>query len=83
MSDQDTRFQSNFWQKLQEAFVMLLCFSTVFHLATDGQTERTIQNREYMLRACALDFKKAWDKQLALIEFSYNNSHHASIGMAP
>jgi len=35
-----------------------------------------------MLRACALDFKSAWDEQLALIEFSYNNSYHASIGMA-
>jgi len=36
-----------------------------------------------MLRAYALDFKSAWDKELALIEFSYNNSYHASIGMAP
>jgi len=36
-----------------------------------------------MLRACALDFKKAWDEQLALIEFSYNNSYHVSIRMAP
>ena len=36
-----------------------------------------------MLRACALDFKKAWDEQLALIEFSYNNSYHSSIEMAP
>ena len=36
-----------------------------------------------MLRACALDFKSAWDEQLALIEFSYNNSYHASIGMSP
>jgi len=35
-----------------------------------------------MLRACALDFKTAWGEQLALIEFSYNNSYHASIGMA-
>jgi len=62
---------------------MLLRFSTAFHLATDGQTERTIQTLEDMLRACALDFKSAWDEQLALIEFSYNNSYHTSIGMAP
>ena len=36
-----------------------------------------------MLQACALDFKSTCDEQLALIEFSYNNSYHASIGMAP
>jgi len=52
-------------------------------LTTDGETERTIQTLEDMLQACALDFKSAWDEQLALIEFSYNNSYHASIGMAP
>ena len=41
-----------------------------------------MQTLEDMLRACALDFKSAWDEQLALIEFSYNNSYHASIGIA-
>ena len=49
----------------------------------DGQIERTIQTLEDMLWACALDFKKAWDAQVALIEFSYNNTRHSSIGMAP
>ena len=83
VSDRDTRFQFGFWQKLQEAFGMLLRFSTAFHLATDGQTERTIQALEDMLRACALDFKSVWDEQPALIECSYNNSYHASISMAP
>jgi len=62
---------------------MLLHFSTTWHPATDGQTKRTIQTLEDMLRACSLDFKSVWDEQLALIEFSCNNSHHASIGMAP
>jgi len=41
-----------------------------------------IQTLEDMLQACILDFKQAWDQQLALIKFSYNNSYHASIGMA-
>ena len=82
VSDQDIRFQSEFWQKLQEAFGTLLRFSTAFHPATDGQTERTIQTLADMLQACTLDFKSAWDEQLALTEFSYNNNYHASIGMA-
>jgi len=76
VSDRDTQFQSGFWQKLQEAFRTLLRFSTAFHPVTDGQTERTIQTLEDILRACALDFKSAWDEQLVLIEFSYNNSYH-------
>ena len=36
-----------------------------------------------MLRACVMDFKGAWNKKLSLIEFSYNNSYQASIGMPP
>ena len=62
VSDRDTRFQSGFWQKLQEAFRTLLHFSIAFHPATDGQMERTIQTLEDMLRACVLDFKGAWDE---------------------
>ncbi|WMV29586.1 hypothetical protein MTR67_022971 [Solanum verrucosum] len=49
----------------------------------DGQAERTIQTLEDMLRACVIDFKSNWDDHLPLIEFSYNNSYHSSIAMAP
>ena len=81
--DKDTRFLMGLWQKLQEAFGTLLHFSTAFHPTTDGQTKRTMQTLEDMLYTCALDFKKPWDEQLALIEFSYNNSYRSSIGMTP
>jgi len=64
-------------------FGKLLRFRAAFHPATDGKTERTIQTLEDMLRACAFDFKSVWDEQLALIEFSHNNSYHVSIGMTP
>ena len=60
-----------------------LQFSTAFHLQTDGQSERTIQTLEDMLRACALDFRGSWDKHLPLVEFAYNNSFQATIQMAP
>ncbi|GJS91418.1 putative reverse transcriptase domain-containing protein [Tanacetum coccineum] len=49
----------------------------------DGQSERTIQTLEDMLRACAIDFGKGWVNHLPLVEFSYNNSYHASIKAAP
>jgi hypothetical protein len=49
----------------------------------DGQTERTNQILEDMLRACALKNRKSWDKSLSYAEFSYNNGYQASIKMAP
>ncbi|GKD58106.1 putative reverse transcriptase domain-containing protein [Tanacetum coccineum] len=36
-----------------------------------------------MLRACVIDFGKGWERHLPLVEFSYNNSYHASIMAAP
>ena len=36
-----------------------------------------------MLRLCVLDFKGSWEEHLPLVEFAYNNSYQASIGMAP
>ncbi|XP_074314032.1 uncharacterized protein LOC141649237 [Silene latifolia] len=55
--------------------------STAFHPAINGQTERTIKTLEDMLRACAMEFGGSWEDRLDLIEFSYSNSYHASIGM--
>ncbi|GJW53643.1 putative reverse transcriptase domain-containing protein [Tanacetum coccineum] len=60
-----------------------LHMSIAYHPETDGQSERTIQTLEDMLRACVIDFGKGWDKHLPLVEFSYNNSYHASIKAAP
>ncbi|KAL0445322.1 UNVERIFIED_CONTAM: Transposon Ty3-I Gag-Pol polyprotein [Sesamum latifolium] len=56
---------------------------TAFHPQTDGQSERTIQTLEDMMRACVIEFRGNWDDHLPLIEFAYNNSFHSSIGMAP
>jgi len=47
-----------------------------FHPAMVGQTKRTIQILEDMLRAYVLHFKKTWGEQLTLIKFSYNNGYH-------
>lgn len=83
ISDRDSRFTSRIWQTLQESFGTRVKLSTAFHPQTDGQTERTIQTMEDMLRACALEWQTSWDKCLPLVEFAYNNSYHSSIGMAP
>nr|GFA23621.1 putative reverse transcriptase domain-containing protein [Tanacetum cinerariifolium] len=60
-----------------------ICISTAYHPKTDGQSKRTIQTLEDMLRAYVIDFGKGWVKHLPLAEFSYNNSYHASIKAAP
>ena len=83
VSDRDPRFTSRFWSSLQDAMGIRLHFSTTFHPQTDGQSERTIQTLEDMLRACVIEFKGSWDTHLSLMEFAYNNSYQSSIGMAP
>ncbi|KAK1421783.1 hypothetical protein QVD17_24409 [Tagetes erecta] len=83
ISDHDGRYMSRFWQSMQSSLGTKLNISTAYHPQTDGQTERTIQTLEDMLRACVIDFGGNWESHLALVEFSYNNSYHSSIDMAP
>ncbi|GKB49499.1 putative reverse transcriptase domain-containing protein [Tanacetum coccineum] len=73
ISDRDGKFTSHFWKTLNKALGTRLDMSTTYHPQTDGQSERTIQTLEDMLRACVLDFGKGWDRHLPLVEFSYNN----------
>jgi len=83
VSDRDPRFTSRFWKSLQEALGSKLRLSSAYHPQTDGQSEKTIQSLEDLLRVCVLEQGGAWDSHLPLIEFTYNNSYHSSIGMAP
>ncbi|GJT72861.1 putative reverse transcriptase domain-containing protein [Tanacetum coccineum] len=62
----------------QKALGTDISMSTAYHPETDGQSERTIQTLEDMLRACVIDFGKGWVKHLPLAEFSYNNTKDAS-----
>ncbi|GJR05863.1 putative reverse transcriptase domain-containing protein [Tanacetum coccineum] len=66
--DRDPRFASNFWRSLQNALGTILDMSTAYHPQTDGQSERTIQTLEDMLRACAIDFGKGWVNHLPFVE---------------
>ncbi|GJX09244.1 putative reverse transcriptase domain-containing protein [Tanacetum coccineum] len=82
-NDPMEKFTSLFWQALHKALRTRLDMSIAYYPKTDGQSERTIQTLEDMLRACVLDFGKSWDRHLPLVEFSYNNSYHTSIKAAP
>ncbi|GJY25360.1 putative reverse transcriptase domain-containing protein [Tanacetum coccineum] len=68
---------------LQKVLETRLDLSTAYHPQTDGQSERTIQNLEDMIRVCVIDFGGSWDVHLPLAEFSYNNSYHLSIQCTP
>ena len=83
ISDRDPRFTSRFWKGLMKELGVKLNLSTAFHPQTDGQSERTIQTLEDMLRSCVLQFKGHWNEYLPLAEFTYNNSYHSSIEMSP
>ncbi|GJR63246.1 putative reverse transcriptase domain-containing protein [Tanacetum coccineum] len=68
ISDRDGKFTSHFWKSLHKALGTRLDMSTAYHIQTDGQSDRTIQTLEDMLRACVLDFGKGWDKHLPLVD---------------
>ncbi|GJY30770.1 putative reverse transcriptase domain-containing protein, partial [Tanacetum coccineum] len=83
ISDRDSRFASGFWGSLQKALGTEINMSMTYHPKMDGQSKRTIQTLKDMLRACVIDFGSSWDRHFPLVEFSYNNSYHASIKAAP
>jgi transposase InsO family protein len=83
ISDRGTQFTSHFLQQLHEALGTHLKFSSAYHPQTDGQTQRTNQILEDILRACALQDQLCWDQRLPYAEFSYNNSYQASLKMSP
>ncbi|GKA83928.1 integrase, catalytic region, zinc finger, CCHC-type containing protein [Tanacetum coccineum] len=75
--DRDPRFASNFWRSLQKALGTSLAMSTAYHPETDGQSEKTIQTLEDMLRTCMIDFGKGWVNHLSLrkpMEFQVGDS---------
>jgi transposase InsO family protein len=83
VSDRGAPFVARFWEQLQESLGTKLIISSAYHPQTDGQTERINQILEDMLRACAIDCGKNWDKHLSLAAFAYNNSYQTSLKMAP
>ncbi|WVZ58247.1 hypothetical protein U9M48_008533, partial [Paspalum notatum var. saurae] len=83
ISDRGSQFTSRFWEQLHDSLETKLRFSTAYHPQTDGQTERTNQILEDMLRTCAIQYSTSWDMCLPYAEFSYNNSYQASLKKLP
>jgi transposase InsO family protein len=75
VSDRGTQFTSMFSERMHETLDTQLHFSSTYHPYTDGQNERVNQILEGMLRACAVQYGRSWDKSLPYADFSYNNSY--------
>ena len=52
-------------------------------LKTNGQSERTIESLEDLLKTCVFDHLRNLNEMLTIVEFTYNNSYHNNIGMTP
>jgi transposase InsO family protein len=83
VSIRGTQFTSRFQERLHETLDIQLRFSSAYHSQSNAQTERVNQILEDMLRACALQYERSWDKSLPYVEFSYNNSYQESLKMTP
>jgi hypothetical protein len=68
---------------IAEGFWDSVAFEYITPSQSDGQSERTIQTLEDILRACVLEEGGDWERYFPLVEFAYNNIFHSSIGMAP
>jgi hypothetical protein len=79
--DRGSQFTSRFWKHFHENVDTKLNSCSAYHPQTDGQTKRTNQVLEDVLRACALQHGSSWNKSLPYAEFSYNNSYQASLKM--
>ncbi|PHJ24262.1 transposon related, partial [Cystoisospora suis] len=78
LSDRDTRFTGELWRALCEMLKIKQRMSTAYHPQTDGQSERTNQTIEQMIRCALLGNDKGWAKVLPLLEFAYNSTQHSS-----
>eukprot|EP00873_Tetraselmis_striata_P008895 jgi/Tetstr1/429159/TSEL_019112.t1 len=83
ISDRDPRFMSEFWQNMFKTMGTKLNISTAFHPATDGQTERTNQTWEQVLRCYVHPLHDDWVNHLTNVEFAINAAQSTSTTMSP
>lgn len=83
ISNRDVKFTSTFWKNIFLGLGTQVQFSTAYHPQMDGPIERVNQVLVDMLRMFVMQQPHKWQDYLHLVEFSYNNGHHESLGMSP
>jgi hypothetical protein len=83
VSENDTKFTSNFCKGLFKGFGKNLNPNTMYHLESYEKIERTNKIIENMLRIYVMDQPSKWEDYIHLVEFSYNNGYRASLKMIP
>ncbi|KAJ9523469.1 hypothetical protein QJQ45_007166 [Haematococcus lacustris] len=83
ISDRGATFNNQFWIEVRKLIGVDPAFSTAYHPQSDGQTERTNQIVEEMLRHYILPTQEDWPRHLAFAEFAINNSWQESIQSTP
>ncbi|CAI7903370.1 unnamed protein product [Closterium sp. NIES-53] len=82
ISDRDPKFTSNFWKETWAQYGTKLQFSSAYHPQTDGQTERTNQTMEQLIRTNCSDPTR-WEDSLAMLEFAFNNAPSSTTNHSP
>ncbi|CAI7908395.1 unnamed protein product [Closterium sp. NIES-53] len=81
-SDRDPKFTSNFWKEMRAQYSMKLQFLSAYHPQTDGQTERTNQTMEQLIRTNCADPAR-WETSVAMLELAFNNAPSSMTNHSP
>ncbi|GJX75541.1 putative reverse transcriptase domain-containing protein [Tanacetum coccineum] len=81
--DRDIHFTYRFWGIIAKCFITQIRHEYSISPLNDDKVKEPSKPSNTCYEACVIDFGKGWDKHLPLVEFSYNNSYHASIKAAP
>jgi hypothetical protein len=83
VSNRDPKFTSKWWCELHRIMGTKLLMSMLFHLQTDGITERANRSIGQIFRAVIDPDQRDWVEKSPLIEFAINSSINNMTGLAP
>ena len=83
VSDRDPKYTSRFWRSLFRILGTKVKLSTAYHPQTDGQSERTNQTVEVMLRCLCVDYGQDWVEKLSRVQFALNSNVNVSTQFSP
>lgn len=81
--DRDKVFTRKFWTSLLNKLGVMMNFTSAYHLHSDGHTELLNQCMEAFLRCFSGDRPGSWKKWIRMVEYWYNTSFQASLGITP